>query len=120
MVASSEQQSAPVMVSKPAMAHASSNQPGAPLNRADWDKVMKMPEPIIEPITIMVASTGPSARTRSLVRSLLFIPRIAARGLLPLLFRGVSAKRAQIQPRPVYRRASKLFLAEHRHLLHRP
>src|SRR5204863_1652988 len=64
MVASSEQQRAPVMVNKPATAHARSSQPGAPLSRDDSAEVMKIPEPIIEPITIIVASIGPSARTR--------------------------------------------------------
>src|ERR1043166_3000823 len=64
MVASSEQQSAPVIVSKPAKAHASSNQPGAPLNRDDSADVIKMPEPIIDPMTIIIASIGPSPRTR--------------------------------------------------------
>src|SRR5947208_1735715 len=67
MVASSEQQSAPVIVSKPAKAHASSNQPGAPLNRDDSADVIKMPEPIIDPMTIIIASIGPSARTRLVV-----------------------------------------------------
>ena len=55
------------MVNKPATAHARSNQPGAPLSRDDSAEVMKMPDPIIEPITIMVGSIGPSSeqdRTR--------------------------------------------------------
>src|SRR6266480_815521 len=64
MVASSEQHNAPVIVSKPARAHASRSHPGAPLNRDDSAEVIKMPDPIIEPITIIVASIGPSARTR--------------------------------------------------------
>src|SRR5215813_13351523 len=64
IVASSEQQIAPVIVRKPATAQANSNQPGAPLSRADSADVIKMPEPIIDPITIMVASTGPSPRTK--------------------------------------------------------
>src|SRR6266536_2584503 len=64
MVASSEQHNAPVMVSKPANAQASSSQPGAPLNRDVSTEVIKIPDPIIEPTTIMVASIGPSARTR--------------------------------------------------------
>ena len=64
MVASSAQQSAPVIVIKPATAQASSSQPGEPINRADSADVMKMPDPIIEPITIMVASSKPSPRTR--------------------------------------------------------
>src|SRR6266542_3880711 len=63
MVASSEQHNAPVIVSKPAIAHARSSQPGAPLSRDDSADVIKIPEPIIDPITIMVASIGPSART---------------------------------------------------------
>ena len=67
MVASSEQHNAPVMVSKPATAQASSSQPGAPLNRDDSAEVMKMPDPIMEPITIIVASIGPNARTRLLL-----------------------------------------------------
>jgi hypothetical protein len=51
-------------VSKPAIAQASKSHPGPPLNRADSAEVMKMPEPIIDPMTIMVASIGPSARTK--------------------------------------------------------
>src|SRR2546423_15353182 len=66
-VASSEQQSTPVTVSKPASAHESNSQPGAPLNRDDSADTMKIPDPIIEPITIVVASIGPSARTRPAV-----------------------------------------------------
>src|SRR5882724_4455631 len=64
MVASAEQHNATVMVNRPATAHARSNQPGAPLSRDDSAEVIKIPEPIIEPITIIVASIGPSARTR--------------------------------------------------------
>src|SRR5437762_839591 len=64
MVASSEQHNAPVIVSKPAIAHASRSHPGAPFNRDDSAEVIKIPDPIIEPITIVVASIGPSARTR--------------------------------------------------------
>ena len=63
MVASSEQHNAPVIVSRPAIAHARSNQPGAPLSRDDSADVIKIPEPIIDPITIIVASTGPRERT---------------------------------------------------------
>src|SRR5262245_46570149 len=67
IVANSEQHSAPVIVSKPASPHASNSQPGAPLNRDDSADTMKIPDPIIEPITIIVASIGPSARTRLVV-----------------------------------------------------
>src|SRR5262249_62309529 len=66
IVANSEQHSAPVIVSKPASPHASNSQPGAPLNRDDSADTMKMPDPIIEPMTIIVASIGPRARTRLL------------------------------------------------------
>jgi hypothetical protein len=51
-------------VSKPAITHPSKSHPGAPLKRAVSAEVMKIPEPIIDPITIMVASIGPSARTK--------------------------------------------------------
>jgi hypothetical protein len=54
-----------VIVNNPANAHASNSQPGAPLNRDDSADTIKMPDPIIEPMTIMVASIGPSARTSS-------------------------------------------------------
>ena len=45
------------MVMTPASAHATSSQPGAPTNRLDSAETMKMPEPIIEPTTTMVASS---------------------------------------------------------------
>src|SRR2546430_15745457 len=78
MVASPEQQRAPVIVCNPATATARSNQPGAPLSRDDSADVIKIPEPIIEPITIMVASIGPSARTKPVLsRSLSTLSFIA-------------------------------------------
>src|SRR5437879_12292008 len=58
------QQRPHVIYNKPAIPHASSSQPGAPLSRDDSADVIKIPDPIIEPITIIVASIGPSARTR--------------------------------------------------------
>src|SRR6185295_4199268 len=64
IAASSAQQSAPVMVSTPASAQATSNQPGDPTSRDDSAEVMKMPEPIIEPTTIMVASSRLRPRRR--------------------------------------------------------
>ena len=51
------------MVSNPAIPQAARSQPGEPTSRADSAEVMKIPEPIIEPMTIIEASTGPSART---------------------------------------------------------
>src|SRR5688572_22740988 len=63
MAASSAQQSAPVIVSKPASPQAASNHPGDPTRRADSAEVMKMPEPIIDPTTIIVASSSENPRT---------------------------------------------------------
>src|ERR1043166_9555347 len=64
IAASSAQQSAPVMVSTPASAHATSNHPGEPTSREDSAEVMKMSEPIIDPTTIIVASSRLRPRTR--------------------------------------------------------
>src|SRR5215211_9318994 len=63
IAASSAQQSAPVIVSTPASAHATSSQPGEPTRRDDSAEVMKIPEPIIEPTTIIVASSRLRPRT---------------------------------------------------------
>src|SRR6185369_554010 len=63
IAASSAQQSAPVMVSTPASAHAISSQPGEPTSRDDSAEVMKIPDPIIEPTTIIVASSRLRPRT---------------------------------------------------------
>src|SRR5688572_3330745 len=60
----------------PASAQATNNQPGAPINRDDSAEVMKIPEPIIEPITIIVPSSRPSPRT-SLFDSVFFSAIIA-------------------------------------------
>ena len=59
---------APQTVIRPATAHAASSQPGVPTRRADSAEVMKIPEPIIEPTTIIVASIVPSSRTSELAR----------------------------------------------------
>ena len=56
-------QSAPVTVINPARTHAAKSHPGEPTSRDDSADVMKMPEPIIDPMTIIVASTQPSSRT---------------------------------------------------------
>src|SRR5215470_6000645 len=64
IAASSAQQRAPVMVSTPASAQAASSQPGDPTSREDSADVMKMPEPIIEPTTIVVASSRLRPRRR--------------------------------------------------------
>src|SRR6185436_2138304 len=63
IAASSAQQSAPVMVSTPASAQAMSSQPGEPTSRDDSAEVMKIPDPIIEPTTIIVASSRLRPRT---------------------------------------------------------
>src|SRR5215207_9499471 len=73
IAASSAQQSAPVMVSTPASAQAASSQPGEPTRRDDSADVMKIPDPIIEPTTIIVASSRLRPRT-SLAGSLLIGP----------------------------------------------
>src|SRR5215211_8954751 len=57
IAASSAQQSAPVMVSTPARAQAARSQPGDPTKRDDSAEVMKIPDPIIDPTTIIVASS---------------------------------------------------------------
>src|SRR5213078_3078664 len=96
----SEQQRAPVIVIKPATAQAPTNQPGAPVSRADSAEVMKIPEPIIEPTTIMVASSGPRPRT-SLPRSTCASPFMAverAPRSLPPRVRGDPATGAQTPP----------------------
>src|SRR4029077_7202667 len=111
MVASSEQQSAPVIVSRPATAQARSNQPGAPLNRDDSADVMKIPEPIIEPITIVVASIGPSVRTRPdrwRLSLLSLTTNSAARWFSSLRARVVSAIHVRTQPLLAYRHERKL------------
>src|SRR6185369_10037550 len=63
MAASSAHESAPVMVRTPARAQAASSQPGEATKRADSAETRKMPEPIIEPTTIMVASSRLRPRT---------------------------------------------------------
>ena len=51
------------MVMTPASAHANRSTPGAPTKRADSADTMKMPDPIMEPTTSMVASTSPKRRS---------------------------------------------------------
>ena len=46
-----------MIVRTPANAHANSNQPGEPTKRDDSAEVIKIPDPIIEPTTIIVASS---------------------------------------------------------------
>src|SRR5262249_27130 len=61
---------APVIVSTPASAQATSNQPGEATNREDSADTRKIPEPIIEPITIIVASRRLRPRTSRRLGSL--------------------------------------------------
>src|SRR3954471_22793350 len=56
---------APETVISPARAQARRSPPGAPTSRADSADVMKMPEPIIAPMTSMVASSTPRSRCRA-------------------------------------------------------
>src|SRR5205809_1033569 len=50
------------LVIVPASIHATINHPGEPTKRDDSADTMKIPDPIIEPTTIMVASIEPSDR----------------------------------------------------------
>src|SRR5215510_1755052 len=74
IAANSAQHSAPVIVSTPASAQAISSHPGEPTNRDDSADVIKIPEPIIDPTTIMVASSRLKPRT-SLGEASLLIQR---------------------------------------------
>jgi hypothetical protein len=47
----------------PARAHTASSQPAVPTSRAMSADTMKIPDPIIEPATIIVASKVPRSRT---------------------------------------------------------
>jgi hypothetical protein len=53
-----------VSVRKPAITQARSSQPELPTSRAISAATIKMPEPIIEPATIMVESKRPRPRVR--------------------------------------------------------
>src|SRR5919112_622618 len=63
IAASSAQHSAPVIVSMPAKAQATKSHPGDPTNRDDSAEVIKIPDPIIDPTTIIVASSRLRPRT---------------------------------------------------------
>src|SRR5215213_4988162 len=76
IAASSAQHSAPVIVRTPASAQAASNQPGDPTSRDDSADVIKIPEPIIEPTTIIVASSRLKPRTSLAGSLLIFRERI--------------------------------------------
>ncbi len=53
------------MVMKPAMAHAPISRAGDPTSRPISAETMKMPDPIIEPITSIVALVRPNPLTSS-------------------------------------------------------
>jgi hypothetical protein len=83
------------MVRSPASAHATKSHPGAPTSRVDSADVMKMPDPIIEPTTIIVASSSPSPRSKcSGCRS---ASRLAGESSLISTDIGVSANRCGLQ-----------------------
>src|SRR5437867_3939634 len=65
MAASSPYESAPSSVMTPVTIHASSNQNGEPSVRDMLAETMKIPEPIIEPATSIVASVRVIALTNS-------------------------------------------------------
>src|SRR4029079_16849088 len=79
MAANSAQQSAPVIVSRPARAPGIHNQPREPTSRDDSAETIKIPDPIIDPTTIMVASSRLSSRT-SLGEASLLIGRVGIVG----------------------------------------
>ncbi len=64
IAASSPYESAAATVSTPVMSQAASSPPVEPVRRAMSAETMKMPEPIIEPTTIIVESNKPSPRTK--------------------------------------------------------
>src|ERR1700676_257914 len=81
---------------RPVITHAASNPPVDPALRAMSAETMKMPEPIIDPTTIVVESNKPSPRTKpeesasagSAVAKLDFT---SDTGLLPFHFGGPQA-----------------------------
>src|ERR1043166_366719 len=64
IAASSAQESAPVIVSTPATAHATSSHPGDPTSFDESAETRKIPDPIIDPTTIIVASKRLRPRTK--------------------------------------------------------
>src|ERR1700730_18447046 len=120
MVASSEQHNAPMIVSKPAIVHASKSQPGAPLNRVNSAEVIKIPEPIIDRTTIVVASIGTSVRTKPDCGRSSLISRTSAHEWSRLPSRDAISERARNRLLRGYRREDKSFPREHRHLRHPP
>src|SRR4051812_30611931 len=65
MAASSPYASAPRIVTTPETTHAINSQKGEPMVREMSAETMKIPEPIIEPATSIVASVNVSALTNS-------------------------------------------------------
>src|SRR5882757_274298 len=63
MAANSPYESAAATVSNPLMTQAASSPPVDPVWRAISAETMKIPEPIIDPTTIMVESNKPRPRT---------------------------------------------------------
>src|SRR5438876_9958440 len=63
MAANSAQQRAPVIVRTPAIAQEASSHPVEPTIVIDLAETMKMPDPIIDPMTIIVASNMLRPRT---------------------------------------------------------
>src|SRR5688500_18678919 len=57
------------MVSTPVTAHATRSHPGLPISRAMSADTMKIPDPIIEPTTTIVASKRFSPRVNSVSRA---------------------------------------------------
>src|SRR6185295_13541288 len=50
--------------SRPLTIHAASSHPAEPTYRATLAETMKMPEPLIDPVTIITETSRPSSRTK--------------------------------------------------------
>jgi len=85
-----------VIVSTPVSAQATSIQPGLAISLDISADTMKMPEPIMEPVTTMVASNN-SGRGRSLARAWWAVGRLMRGANFPKLYHGAGARtRAQV------------------------
>src|SRR5260370_16452957 len=90
MAANSPYESAAATVSNPLMTQAASSPPVDPVWRAISAETMKIPEPIIDPTTIMVESNKPRPRTNPDDSVLVTTPSITSvdvgSDIAPLLF----------------------------------
>src|SRR3954453_5223603 len=100
------------MVIKPAITHATSTPPGPVMSRVDSAETMKIPEPIIDPTTIMMASRRPSVRTNpGSPGGLPWLVTVIFPGLefARVLTAEPHEARAQIQRLPAYHHAHRRY-----------